>query len=460
MKKRILMLISMVIMGSSALMAQGGYDYKQDPKYGNTPEEREHNVAIFNYFNDAYQMKTWDNAIGYLRELMANCPQASENIFIKGGEIYRNKLSRARSKADMMKALDSMMIIYDARVITYGDNEDRGASYILGRKAMDFYVYAPAEYNRAFGYFRDAVNAAAAGRGAAMDAEVAKVFINALTEHYKLGDITPDQYMNDYELTMEALGKATTAAVAAANAEKTAEYAAATEMLEALFAQSGAASCENIEKIYRPKYEADPTNLDLMKKIAGLLSRTRCTNDFALSFFEKYYQVDPKPEVAVMLAGIYEETKNFPKALEYITIAINNETNATLKYNYTLRAAAAYLATNNYRAAAEWAQKAIALDPNGGFGYFFYANALLGGTGSACSGFDRQAAYWLVVDALLQARSKSTDAAQLTNINNMIGSCSANFPKTEEVFMRGMAPGQGYTVNCGWISGRTTVRER
>lgn len=99
MKKAVFMLISLFVISASAVaVAQGEYDYKQDPKYGDTPEVREHNVTILNYFNDAYQMKAWDNATNYLRELMANCPQASENIFIKGGEIYRNKLSRAKSK--------------------------------------------------------------------------------------------------------------------------------------------------------------------------------------------------------------------------------------------------------------------------------------------------------------------------------------------------------------------------
>lgn len=448
MKKRFLILMLLIASTTVSVMAQE-YDYKQDPKYGDSPEVRERNVTILNYFNDAYQMKTYDDAVNYLRELMVSCPQASENIFIKGGEIYRNKLSRAQTKADRSMFLDSMMYIYDQRVITYGDHAKRGKSYILGRKAQDFFVYAPGEAARAFGYFRDAVKAASVNHD--LDPELAKVFFNALTENYKLGDITPDDYMGDYELLASELSVM----------EQDDAVMDATNTLETLFAQSGAASCENIEKIYMPRYQADPNNVDLMRKIAGLLSRSRCTSDFQMNVLENYYKVEPTPEVALLLAGLYEDRKEYGKALNYIDIAIKNEKDATKRIGYILRAAGASLASNNFSAAANLAKQAMASAPDNGFGYLIYASALASGASSACSGFDRQAAYWLVVDAYQQARTKFVgDQTQTDNINRAIGSLSANFPKTEDTFLRNLNPGDGYTVNCGWISGRTTVRER
>lgn len=449
MKKRFLMSVLLFASVSLGAVAQNGYDYTQDPKYGDSPEVREHNVRILNYFNDAVQMKTYNDAANYLRELMASCPQASENIFIKGGEIYRNKLSRATTKADRMLYLDSMMYIYDQRVLTYGDHEKRGKSYILNLKAQDFYVYAPGESARAFGYFRDAAKAASANRD--LDPEMSKIFFNALTENYKLGDITPDDYMNDYELLAGALS----------SMNQDEAVVDATNTLETLFAQSGAASCENIEKIYRPRYEADKSNVELIKKIAGLLSRSKCTSDFQMNLLENYYRVEPTPEVALLLAGLYEDRQDHAKALQYIDVAIKNEKDVAKKTNYIIRAAGANLASGNYRAAADWARQAMSTSPDNGFGYLIYASALASGANTACSGFDRQAAYWLVVDAYQQARTKfSGDQTQLSNINQAIGSLAANYPKTEDTFLRGLNPGDGYTVNCGWISGRTTVRER
>lgn len=447
MKTRIfafMMLLASVTFGA---MAQGGYDYKQDPKYGNTPEERERNVMILNYFNDAYKMRTYDDAVAYMQELIQNAPQASENIFIKGIEIYRNKLSRSRVKAERAVFLDSMMYIYDKRAETYGDHATRGRGYILTRKAQDFYIYAPGETDRAFAYFRDAVKAS----DAAVDAEMATSFFNALTESYKLGDITPDDYMNDYELLATALGKA----------DQSDEVINAQAALENLFAQSGAANCENIEKIFKPRYMADKDNIEMLRKMAVLMSRAKCTSDFQMEVLEHYYELEPSSDVALMLAGIYEDRKNHDKAVQFINIAISNEQDPVKRVGYIIRAAASNLAANNYRQAADFAQKAMAEAPDNGYGYLVYASALAGGASQACTGFDRQAAYWLVTDAYVQARAKfADDQAQLDNINRTIASLAGNFPKTEDTFLRNLKPGDSYTVNCGWISGRTTVRER
>ncbi len=147
--------------------------------------------------------------------------------------------------------------------------------------------------------------------------------------------------------------------------------------------------------------------------------------------------------------------------MEYLRIAINNETDPAQKTNFMLQGAGMALSSNSYREAAQFARQAIDNDPDNGLAYFILASAYAGGSGSTCSGFDRQTAFWLVVDNLVQARRLlPADDPQQANITQMIGNYSANFPKTEETFMRGLNPGDSYTVNCGWISGRTTVRER
>ena len=47
---------------------------------------------------------------------------------------------------------------------------------------------------------------------------------------------------------------------------------------------------------------------------------------------------------------------------------------------------------------------------------------------------------------------------QIESIDQQIAGYRAAFPSNEEAFFRGLENGQGYTVNCGWVSGRTTVR--
>ena len=276
------------------------------------------------------------------------------------------------------------------------------------------------------------------------------LYFNSVVESYKLDDVTPEELIETYEQLSQRVENNTSD-----------EAAEAAKALDDLFATSGSANCESVEKIYRPKYEADPENQKLIETIVTLFSRGQCTNDFYVSVLEKYYQINPKAEVAVMLATVFQEKKDFTKALEYLRIGINNETDQAKKINFLLQASTMSSASGSYRDAASFAQQVISLDPNNGVAYLLLGSAYGSGAGSACSAFDSQTAMWLAVDNLAKARQLlAADDAQQEQISLMIANYSANFPKTEETFMRGLNPGDPYTVSCGWISGRTTVRER
>lgn len=442
MKRRMLVILLAITASISMSSAQ---DKTYDEKFGEDPAQRAENVKLLSFFQDAYNTKAYDDALNLLRQLIVRAPKSSMNMYINGGEIYRQKFARATTKVERMAYLDSMLFLLDKRMEYFGDHKTHGLAYLAAQKAMLFNENNPEDREKAFALFREAVKVS----GQDVDPDMTVIFFQSLSEGFKLDDITPEEYISDYEGLTTLLASKTTD-----------ENTKAIEAIEALFATSGAASCENIERIFRPKYEADPSNGELVKKILALFSRSKCSSDFQLSLTEQYYKIEPTPELALMLAGIYEEKKDFNKALEYINIGVAAETDATKKLNYLTRAAGLTLSANNYRAAADLSRQIIAIDPSSGYGYLFLAGAYAGGV-SGCSGFDRQAAYWLVVDTYQQARSKfADDQTQVDRINSYINSYASSFPKTEETFMRGLEPGQGYTVNCGWVSGRTTVRER
>lgn len=442
MKKRIYFLIATLSLMTGVAGAQ---DFKDDPKYGPDPAAREQNVRIFNFFNDAYKAKEYGAATLYLRQLIENAPKASENMYIRGVDIYKNKAATAQTKEERRMFVDSILLIYDKRIEAFGDNAKRGEAYLRAAKAKEFIQMMPADRENVFKLFREALD-----EKHPFEPALAVMYFNSMVESFKLDDVTPEDLMNTYEDLSKRVAEC-----------QSPEKDEAGKTMEELFATSGAANCENIEKIFKPKYEADPNNAELIERILGLLQRGKCTSDFYITMLEKYYKANSKPEIALQLASFFQEKKDFPKAMEYLRVAISKETDPAKKANFLVQAAGMTLTASSYREAAGFAQQAIALEPNNGYAYLMLANAYAGGSGSACSDFDRQTAYWLVVDYLLQARKNiAQDDPQQAGISQMIGNFSSNFPKTEETFMRGMEPGQSYTVNCGWISGRTTVRER
>lgn len=446
MKKRVYSLIAAVTLTlTMGIGAAGAQDFKDDPRYGADPASREQNVRILNFFGDAYKAKDYDLATVYLRELIQNAPKAGENMYIRGLDIYKSKAAAAQTKEERRMYVDSIMWVFDKRIEAFGEHPQRGEAYLKGEKARMFMTMMPADRQRMFKLFREALD-----ERHPFEPALAVMYFNSVVESYKLDDVTPEEVINAYEKLSQRMAGCTSP-----------EKAEAAKTLDDLFATSGAANCETVEKIYKPKYEADPNNPQLVETILALLQRGKCSSDFYLTMLEKYYAVNPKPEVAVQLAAIFQEKKDFTKAMEYLRIGINNETDPAKKTNFLLQAAGMTLASGSYREAADFARQALGQDPNNGLAYFMLASAYAGGSGSACSDFDRQTAFWIVVDNLLQARKNlPADDPQQAAITQMIGNYSANFPKTEETFMRGLNPGDSYTVNCGWISGRTTVRER
>ena len=128
-----------------AAMAQQDFS---DPKYavwGDTPQEREQNILNSNFLKESLDNKDYNAAAHYLKELLDKCPKASQNTFVRGITLYKNKIARAKSIAEKNTYTDSLMIVYDLRNEYFGDHPKYGTPYILDRKAREYLMYKPAD---------------------------------------------------------------------------------------------------------------------------------------------------------------------------------------------------------------------------------------------------------------------------------------------------------------------------
>lgn len=440
-----LLIAAIICIGSLSASAQS---YLTNPRYGATEAERVENAKLYSAFNFSVNLKDYGRASIELKDLLIKAPQISSNLYIRGVDIYKNLFTQAKTEERRDQCVDSILIIYDLRAKNFGDDPKRGMDYILAQKALTYNNFAD-EDDRAKLYemFKEAIEA---GKDVIDDEDVELIgtYFTNLSNSYKYDEITADDYLNRYEHITSILNGVDNEQ---ANKIRT--------DIETLFGQSGAASCENIEKIFKPQYQADPNNADVIKKILGLFSRAKCNSDFQTELLEKYYVIDPQPEFALMLAGVYEERKDYEKAAQYMTIAIENEKDPVKKLSFLLRASGQSLATEKYKDAAEYAKKAMDIDPNSGIAAYLYANAINSGVATGCDGEARQYAMWLVYDVFNNAYQKLPDGdPQKENARTAMGQCASNFPSKQDLFMNAIEVGTGYTVSCGWVSGRTTVR--
>ena len=94
------------ILVSAVLTVVGLSAYAQDlsdPKYakwGETLEERKENILNSSYLKEEINNHNFDSASGYLHKLIEKCPAASENIYVNGTKLYKQRINRAQTLAE------------------------------------------------------------------------------------------------------------------------------------------------------------------------------------------------------------------------------------------------------------------------------------------------------------------------------------------------------------------------
>lgn len=444
--KTLYLKLALVLAITSLSTAVFSQSYLENPNWGATVEERQANALTFNFFTDNYNNNNYDIAVPYLKELLVKAPKASQNIYVYGINIYKNKIAKATSLDQKKGYIDTMMLLYDKRIENFGDHATRGKGYIMSFKARDYLTYNPADREGIIKLFSEAI----AENGDEVEPDILLIYFKELTDDYKADNIEADFLLNEYDRLIVLFDK-----------DSNPEKEEAKKAFESYFISSGAANCDNLEQLFGAKIAANPSDLELLDKAVALLSRGNCKGDFFLSVAEKFYVLKPSSNTAMVLAAGFEEKKDFAKALKYLREAVANETDPATKSNLCVRIAGSELGAGNARTAADFAKQALTINPDNGYAQLILAQAYAAGASTACSDFARQSAFWLVYDTLAEARRMlSGDDNQIKGIDAQLSSLRQNFPTKEECFFRGLEDGTAYNVGCGWISGRTAVRSR
>lgn len=417
-------------------------DYLQDVRYGPDEATRKTVVEKLNMMSDAIRIDNASGAAEYAADIIKLAPAASKNAYVFLQNSYKTRIRNVKSVAEKNILVDSLMYYYDVRAKAFEED----IADIYARRAQDYRKYRPSDSKKVIEYFRAAIDKA----GPEVDLDFVTFTFSVFVEGYQFDAVTTEELLNEYDKLISLVED-----------ESTPKKTESKKAIEQLMITSGAANCENLEKLFKPKYVATPNDLDLLKKITTYLTREKCNSPFRLQVTEHYYTLSPTPENAILLAGMYEDKGDATKAISYLKKAIADEKDVERKANFLIRAAVSSMASKNYKESAEFAKGAIAINSNNGLAYMILAQAYGQGCEAACSAFDRQTVYWIVVDYLNKAREcLANDANHVANIDVQLGVYRSNFPNSEECFFRSINEGAEYSVNCGWITGKTTVRIR
>ena len=441
MKKMKFLLSAACALFATATFAQD-FSQPQYAKWGDTPDNRRENILTNSYLSEAVKNRQYDEAAGYFQKLIAEAPTGSINIYVNGVKLYKAKINAAKDAGTKRTYIDSLMTVYELRMQHFPNyaskGVDMGTAYVLDLKARDMAIYLPQE-NQAV---RETFRAAIAAGGEKTKADLVVAYFNDLCDDYKnTDDVTADEVIAEYDrLSSDYFAKNPMAV------DEKAQF-------DALFGLSGAASCENLEKLFTERLAAAPNDVNVLGQAVKLMARAHCDSEFYFNTAERYYEVQPSSETAMFLAQAFQDKKDYARATKYLNEALETENDPVEREKLLVRMALVNLVSNNMSGAANYARQARDLNPEDGVPYFilgqFYATSA-----NACEGFAGQAAYWVAYDTMAQAVDLlEGDTDYLPTAKQLLSSYRGRFPSSEELFFNEVAEGSSYTVKCGLASG-------
>lgn len=449
-KIAICLVLTVTLLPSSLFAQVSQWDDPKWAKFGKDNATREANVKNYSFFRDSYRMNSHGDVIKRLNELLVACPDAKEDVYTIGTRTYRMLIDEAETNEIKEGYIKELLRLYQLRSEHFGEKNGSIVKYNhLSERVLELL-----RHDFTWEKYKDQIikesNFILKESKGNLNPEFIIIYFGTITNKFLEDKISAELVLSEYEVASEAIANCT---------QPTKDEIQ--KRIDGFLISSGAANCDNLITLFKPQYEKDPNNLDLIKKIMRHLNNANCDSPFKLVLSEKYYKLDPSADAAYSLATTFAAQKNTEKAVQYFKEAIAREDNKALSSKYETQLAISYLVNKKNELSANHAKRAMVSDPRNGYAVFILAQAYtIGSSDVDCDGFEKKAVNWLIANTLEKAKAlTSSDAAEMKDINKQLTTIRHYFPTTEDLFFKeGMKVGDSYTVNCGWIKGETKVQ--
>lgn len=386
------------------------------------------------------------------RHVLLNCPSFKQYTYLDGANIVAYAFINTTKDPDLRnKYVDTLIMVYDNRA-KYFPKDKNGSQVgnIMGRKGLDLIKWAPDRYEEAYQALKQALELDGENANSAfMDSYFQMTITMA-----KNGKLDEAVILDEYSRLMDLVDNNIRKYTDADNEKEVNNFKGVKANLDA--AVEPYANCEDLCRIYQPKFEADPNNVELLTKITTMLESKKCDNSkLFLDASINLHKLNPSPESAYLISKKFLSEKDYSSAKKYLLEATKSE-NMNIAHNAYKYLAQIALADKDFSRGRDYARRAISLDNTDGspyitIGQLYAASAKECGTGD----FYSKTAFWCAVDQFQKA--KSVDPSIAATANELIAYYQSVFPTVEAIFFNGFEEGQDFTVEC-WINETTKIR--
>ncbi|MBR1769980.1 MAG: hypothetical protein IJ748_05940 [Bacteroidales bacterium] len=426
-------------------------------RFGATPEDSAECIMNNSLYVEFYKQKQWADAYEPWKKVVELCPKYHNNTYVRGNAILANLYATAATPAEREQYFNDMLMVCDKRTEAFGDKANN-----IARKAQIYSQYKPNETETIYNLYKEAAQEG----GANLDQQYCVLYLQATINYLKAIKANTEQMsvlFDVYDYASETMeGSLTqtsndldslTQINDTKNMEKlqkeldnTRSNIAALETLIEPFA-----SCEKIIPIYENRFNNNPTDLALLKKITTNLSRKDCTkSELFFKATENLHKQEPTPRSAFLMGQMLVGKEEYTSAAKYLEEAENTAEDISTKAKAAYQLANALYRSKNYSAARTAARRAAGYDKSlAGKTTLLVANMYLATAG-------QNAAFAAYDEA---ARAKALDPSLAADANRVMNAAHGRFPTKENLFFEGGSAGGTVSVG-GWIGGTATVRTR
>ena len=431
-----------LIMTASVLTASAQYQFK----------DAQDSICMVNYslFNQNFKMAKQTNAYEEAYEpwkiVVATCPKKHKNLYINGATMLKNMYAATKDTQRRNELIDELMKMYELRIANFGE-----AAMVTARAANDMENLCGE--SRLKDYYELYSRAMSLGADQ-LDLPFIERFFDATVKYVTSGNADTTLIVDNYDLASDALDGLMSKET---DSVKRAQIRGVTNQIENRF--SPFASCEELVKIYTKKFEANPEDTILLKKITTILRKKKCMDtELFFAATNKLHSLIPTSSSAYLMAQMNYQRKQYSEAAAFVTEAVK-DADDKYKYNMYILQGMCYAEMNSYSAARTAFNKAAEADPSKGEPYRRIAMLYAQGAKAVNDNMGGRTAYWAAVDAARKSISVDNSPENVEAAQSLINAYSSHFPSQDAAFMYELYDGNSYTVP-GWIGVSTTVRTR
>lgn len=419
--------------------AQRGWKWPEDSA---TRVKAEENNVIQ---SDAVKMADYKTALPALHWLYINTPELNKSIYINGSKVYENLVKVEKDTARRAELLDSLMWVHDKRIEYFGDKPN-----VLNRKAFKAYKYYIKDYSKAEWLLDMFDEAFDIGGDKILDANLI-AFMNVIKVNALVNkNLTDDEILDRYDKINEVIDHKM-----ALNKKKNKSndsLLSKKDLIDKILTEIVDINCEFVETNMAPKFEANPEDLKLVKRMFQFMLTGKCTDSpLFLSVAKQLQKMEPDFGLAKVVGTKCLANRDYSCAEFYYKDALQYTEDGAEKAEVYIQLGKVYTLQGSKSSARAMYNQALAADPTNKEAYSSIGD-LYYHSYHECKEEQDLVKDRLVFIAAYNMYRKAGDSAKMRQAKEQ-------FPSKEELFNGDYEAGQSLNIGC-WINQTVILSSR